>query len=126
MNLMTWSACAVAESSALISCSPEDVLSASFLAVLVHRLSRGMRPDYRGKEWKDHGGIDPTPGEQDRKAQDKISRLIDTDGDGVMDKKEVFYEGLDLVTGLVFHKDGVIVTQAPDILWLRDTNGDAG
>ncbi len=85
---------------------------------------RGMRPDYRGKEWKDHGGIDPTPGEQDRKAQDKISRLTDTDGDGVMDKKEVFYEGLDLVTGLVFHKDGVIVTQAPDILWLRDTNAD--
>ncbi len=85
---------------------------------------RGMRPDYRGKEWKDHGGIDPTPGVQERKAHDKISRLIDSDGDGVMDKKEVFYEGLDLVTGLVFHKDGVIVTQAPDILWLRDTDKD--
>ncbi len=85
---------------------------------------RGMRPDYRGKEWKDHGGIDPTPGVQERKAQDKISILIDTDGDGVMDKKQVFYEGLDLVTGFVFHKDGVIVTQAPDILWLRDTDGD--
>jgi putative membrane-bound dehydrogenase-like protein len=85
---------------------------------------RGMRPDYRGKEWKDHGGIDPTPGPQTRPAQDKISILTDTNGDGVMDKKEVFYEGLDLVTGLVFYKDGVIVTQAPDILWLRDTNGD--
>ncbi len=85
---------------------------------------RGMRPDYRGKEWKDHGGIDPTPGDQERKAQDKISKLVDTNGDGVMDKKEIFYEGLDLVTGLVFYKDGVIVTQAPDILWLRDTNGD--
>jgi putative membrane-bound dehydrogenase-like protein len=85
---------------------------------------RGMRPDYRGKEWKDHGGIDPQPGVQERAAHDKISKLIDTNGDGVMDKKEIFYEGLDLVTGLVFHKDGVIVTQAPDILWLRDTNGD--
>lgn len=85
---------------------------------------RGMRPDYRGKEWKDHGGIDPKPGEQLRPGLDKISRLTDTDGDGVMDKKEIFYEGLDLVTGLVFYKDGVIVTQAPDILWLRDTNGD--
>lgn len=85
---------------------------------------RGMRPDYRGKEWKDHGGIDPTPGEQERKAQDKISILIDSDGDGVMDKKEVFYEGLDLVTGFVFHKDGVIVTQAPEILFIRDTDGD--
>src|SRR5260221_297665 len=71
---------------------------------------RGMRPDYRGKEWKDHGGIDPTPGEQERKAQDKISILIDTDGDGVMDKKQVFYEGLELATGFVFYKDCVIVT----------------
>ena len=60
---------------------------------------RGMRPDYRGKEWKDHGGIDPTPGEQTRKAQDKISILTSSKGDGVMDTKQVFYEGLDLVTG---------------------------
>ncbi len=85
---------------------------------------RGMRPDYRGKEWKDHGGIDPTPGMQTRKGQDKISRLVDTNGDGVMDKKEVFYEGLELVTGMVFYKDGVIVTQSPDVLWLRDTDHD--
>jgi putative membrane-bound dehydrogenase-like protein len=85
---------------------------------------RGMRPDYRGKEWKDHGGIDPQPGIQNRAGLDKVSRLVDSNGDGVMDKKEVFYEGLDLVTGLVFHGDGVIVTQAPDILWLRDTNND--
>jgi putative membrane-bound dehydrogenase-like protein len=85
---------------------------------------RGMRPDYRGKEWKDHGGIEPTPGEQERQGRDKISILTDTDGDGVMDKKHIFYEGLDLVTGLVFHRDGVIVTQAPDILWLRDTDAD--
>lgn len=85
---------------------------------------RGMRPDYRGREWKDRGGIDPTPGRQDRPALDKISILSDTDGDGVMDKKDVFFEGLDLVTGLVFYKDGVIVTQAPDILFLRDTDGD--
>ena len=85
---------------------------------------RGMRPDYRSKEWKDHGGVAPETGAQDRKGLDKVSILTDTDGDGVADKKVVFYEGLDLVTGLVFHKDGVIVTQAPDILWLRDTDGD--
>src|SRR4030095_12720047 len=39
-------------------------------------------------------------------------------------KKNISYEGLELVPGLVFYRDGVIVTQAPDILWLRDTNGD--
>jgi len=84
---------------------------------------RGMRPDYRGKEWKDHGGIDPTPGEQTRHAQDKISILTSSKGDGVMDTKQVFYQGLELVTGFVFYKDGVIVTQAPDILFIRDTHG---
>ena len=84
---------------------------------------RGMRPDYRGKEWKDHGGIDPDPGPQERKAIDKISILTSSKGDGVMDTKHVFYEGLELATGMVFYKDGVIVTQAPDILWIRDTKG---
>lgn len=85
---------------------------------------RGMRPDYRGKEWKDHGGLESQPGKQDRPGMDKISILTDTNGDGVMDKKDIFYQGLDLVTGLVFYQDGVIVTQAPDILFLRDTDGD--
>jgi putative membrane-bound dehydrogenase-like protein len=41
-----------------------------------------------------------------------------------LDRAKYFYEKLDLVTSLAFHKDGVIVTQAPDILWLRDTDGD--
>ena len=85
---------------------------------------RGMRPDYRGREWKDHGGVDPRPGQQERPARDKVTVLTDRNGDGVMDHREVFHEGLDLVTGLVFYKDGVIVTQAPEILWLRDTNRD--
>ena len=81
---------------------------------------RGIRSDYRGKEWKDHGGIEPTPGEQQRPGRDKISILTSSKGDGVMDTKQVFYEGLELVTGFVFHKDGVIVTQAPDILFIHD------
>ncbi|MEP6663024.1 MAG: PVC-type heme-binding CxxCH protein, partial [Verrucomicrobiota bacterium] len=61
---------------------------------------------------------------EDRPGRDRISILEDTDGDGVMDKKSIFYEGLELVTSLVFYKDGVIVSQAPDIYWLRDTDGD--
>ena len=55
---------------------------------------------------------------------DRISILEDTDTNGVMDKKTVFRDGLHLVTSLVFHRDGVIVAQAPDILWLRDTDAD--
>jgi putative membrane-bound dehydrogenase-like protein len=62
--------------------------------------------------------------QENRPARDRVSWLEDTNGDGRMDKKHVFYEGLEKVTSLVFYKDGVIVAQAPDILWLRDTNGD--
>ena len=85
---------------------------------------RGLRPDQAGVEWKDHGGLVPEVGRQNRPAHDRISKLIDTNGDGIMDKKEIFYEGLELVTSFVFYRDGVIVSQAPDILWLRDTDGD--
>ena len=60
----------------------------------------------------------------DRPARDRISWVEDTNGDGVMDRKHVFFEGLELVTSLVFYKDGVIVAQAPDILWIRDTDND--
>ena len=61
---------------------------------------------------------------ENRKPKDRVSMLEDTDGDGRMDKKSVFADGLELITSLVFYKDGVIVNQAPDILWLRDKNGD--
>jgi putative membrane-bound dehydrogenase-like protein len=44
--------------------------------------------------------------------------------DGTVGRKTVFYDGLDLVTSFVFHQDGVIVMQPPDILFLRDTDGD--
>jgi putative membrane-bound dehydrogenase-like protein len=61
---------------------------------------------------------------ENRKARDKVSILEDTNGDGIMDKKTVFADGLELATSMVFYKDGVIVSQAPDILWIRDTDGD--
>jgi uncharacterized protein len=85
---------------------------------------RGIKPDQTSDTWKDHGGLIAQPGFQNRPARDRISILRDTNRDGVMDKKDVFYEGLELVTGFVFHRDGVIVSQAPDILWLRDVDGD--
>jgi len=85
---------------------------------------RGIRADQLGAEWKDHGGLVAEAGKQDRPARDRISMLIDSNGDGIADKKEVFYEGLELVTSFVFYRDGVIVSQAPDILWLRDADGD--
>ncbi len=69
------------------------------------------------------GGV-PSGDKEDRPARDRVSWLEDTDGDGRMDKKQVFVDGLELATSFVFHKDGVIIAQAPDILWARDTDGD--
>jgi putative membrane-bound dehydrogenase-like protein len=84
---------------------------------------REPRAEMKDAPWKD-SGFRVRPPTKERPAIDRISILTDTDKDGRMDKKEVFYEGLELVTSFAFHKDGVIVSQAPDILWLRDTNGD--
>jgi putative membrane-bound dehydrogenase-like protein len=74
------------------------------------------------EEWKESGSV--APGKYDREPQDRISILTDTDGDGVMDKKHVFADKLELATGFVLHKNGVIVSAAPDIWFLEDTNGD--
>ena len=41
-----------------------------------------------------------------------------------MDRKHVFADKLELVTGFVFYKNGVIAATAPDIWYLEDTNGD--
>lgn len=71
--------------------------------------------------WKDSGTLDPN---QQREPEDRISILTDTNGDGVMDKKHVFADKLELVTSFVLHKNGVIAATAPDIWFLEDTNGD--
>jgi putative membrane-bound dehydrogenase-like protein len=81
--------------------------------------------DERGRLW-----VACTPGYPYKEefkgvaAHDEIVILTDTDGDGRMDGSHVFHHGLDLVTSLVHYGDGVIVGQAPEILWLRDTDGD--
>ena len=41
-----------------------------------------------------------------------------------MDRKHVFADKLELVTGFVFYRNGVIAAAAPDIWYLEDTNGD--
>lgn len=65
------------------------------------------------------------PAKQDRSAgKDSILILEDANNDGVMDRKSIFADGLVLPTSFVFHRDGIIVSQAPQILFLRDTNGD--
>ena len=72
--------------------------------------------------WKDTGSLQPKV--QDRDPEDTISILSDTNGDGIMDKKQVFADKLELVTGFVLYRHGVIASTSPDIWYLEDTNGD--
>ncbi|MFM7222597.1 MAG: PVC-type heme-binding CxxCH protein [Bacteroidota bacterium] len=55
---------------------------------------------------------------------DYILICEDTDKDGKADKFTRFAEGLSIPTGMVFANGGLIVSQAPHMLFLKDTNGD--
>ena len=55
---------------------------------------------------------------------DKILILEDTNADGKADKMTVFADNLHNPTGFDFYNGGVIVAQAPDLVFLKDTNGD--
>ena len=67
--------------------------------------------------WKETGVLKPD--NYDRPATDRISIVEDTNGDGVFDKKTVFYTGLELVTGFCLWRDGVIAVGQPDIVFIH-------
>lgn len=80
--------------------------------------------DERGRCWvvetRDypHGVVETGVG------QDTIKICEDTDGDGKADKFTVFADKLNLPTGIVFANGGIIVSQPPKFIFLKDTNGD--
>ncbi|NIP98270.1 MAG: hypothetical protein GWO24_34620, partial [Akkermansiaceae bacterium] len=81
--------------------------------------------DERGRCWvaetRDYpNDLKPAPGE----GSDAIKILEDTDGDGRCDKVKVFADKLSIPTSLVFARGGIIVAQAPHMLFLKDIDGD--
>ncbi len=61
---------------------------------------------------------EPGPG------RDRIKILEDKDGDGVCETVNIFAEGLNIPSGIAVGHGGVWVANAPDILFLEDTDGD--
>lgn len=80
--------------------------------------------DERGRCWvaetRDYPhGVNPT-GE----GNDRITICEDTDGDGKADRFTVFADKLNIPTSLVFVNGGIVVSQPPRFLFLKDTDGD--
>lgn len=58
------------------------------------------------------------------KLDDKLLILEDDNGDGRADRCKVFAGGLHQPTGFELGRGGVYVAQQPDVLFLKDTDGD--
>jgi putative membrane-bound dehydrogenase-like protein len=58
------------------------------------------------------------------KAGGRVRVLEDHDGDGQYEASRVFADDLRFPNGILTWRDGVLVTAAPEILYLRDTDGD--
>ena len=54
----------------------------------------------------------------------KIKLLTDTDGDGAPDKSTLFADHLRMPTGIMRWKNGVIVVDVPEVLYLEDSDHD--
>ncbi len=80
--------------------------------------------DERGRMWIAETVDYPNEALKGAPGDDRIRILEDTNGDGKADKFTLFAEHLNIPTSLVFANGGLIVAQAPHILFLKDTNGD--
>jgi uncharacterized protein len=83
-----------------------------------------MAWDERGRLWVAESVDYPNTVREYGKGTDRIKILEDTNGDGKADKFTIFADSLNIPTGMVFSNGGLIVAQAPNLLFLKDTNGD--
>lgn len=80
--------------------------------------------DERGRLWVIESLDYPNTELNGGPGNDRIKILEDTNGDGRADKFTIFADHLNIPTSLAFGNGGVIVTQTPNILFLKDSDGD--
>jgi putative membrane-bound dehydrogenase-like protein len=81
--------------------------------------------DARGRMWAVETNDYPNTVLPDSvKGNDRVLILEDANNDGTADRVKVFADGLNLATSITFANGGVVVGQAPHMLFFRDTNGD--
>ena len=82
--------------------------------------------DERGRMYvvENRGYPDPLEGSPAAVPQGVVALLEDTDRDGRFDRRTEFAAGLTYPNGVMPWDGGVFVTCAPDLLYLKDTNGD--
>lgn len=80
--------------------------------------------DERGRCWVVETRDYPHGITENHEGQDSVKICEDTDGDGKADKFTVFADKLNLPTGIVFARKGIIVAAPPQFIYLEDTNGD--
>lgn len=82
-----------------------------------------MNWDAEGRLWVAGSAVYPhiAPGQD---ADDVITVLEDTDGDGVADTSTIFAEGLFIPTGILPGDGGVYVANSTELLHFKDTDGD--
>jgi putative membrane-bound dehydrogenase-like protein len=54
----------------------------------------------------------------------RVKLLEDTNGDGIPARSTIFADNLTMPTGVMRWKKGVLVTDAPDLIYFEDTDGD--
>jgi glucose/arabinose dehydrogenase/mono/diheme cytochrome c family protein len=81
-----------------------------------------MTFDERGRIWVceslEYPRRSPGPG------KDRVKILEDKDHDGRFETVKIFAEGLNIPCGVVHGNGGVYVTNSPDVLFFKDTDGD--
>ncbi len=101
-----------------------------------HQVSSAVKPglverpisatlDHQGRLYvTESSGSNEPAALQAQKKPHRILQLVDSDGDGVFDKKTLFADNLMLPQGIIWYRGEVWVGTPPQIWRLRDTNDD--